>query len=55
MDFFFHHENLSVKLDISNQTTIDDALKVALMRFSEDKIIDLNPQHYEVYVAKKNG
>lgn len=25
------------------------------MRFSEDKAIDLDPSHYEIYVAKKNG
>jgi hypothetical protein len=43
VDFYFPHEGLTAKLHITTHTTIDDALRDALLKFSEEKIIDLDP------------
>ena len=55
VEIYFPSELLKTKLDVSASTTVEELLRSALLRFSEDKAIDLNPSHYEVFVAKKNG
>lgn len=53
--FHLPSEQQRVEFEIFSTATIDEVLRTALAKLSLLKPIDLDPHHYEVYVAKKNG